>query len=281
MGAALGIFMESIGSLFEEISCSVGKKETQSGHETIFMMGFLQHFCTLLILSLLVILGLEDFRFNWDSLPFVATRAVLDIGQVYFTLKAIEIAERTAFSFIKILTIPLLLLIDFTIGYSIDGVQVLGMILLTGIFLYMFSRNVLNRKGIQLVIFSAVCPVLAISIYKYNITNFNSIGAEQIIIYAILTIFLFLILKFKTREKLSNFIFKPVSLVQALSMGLGGTISSYAYIFAAPSVIITARRASGILWSSLSGLLYFKEDHKKQKLFVGFLLIIVLILLTK
>jgi hypothetical protein len=107
------------------------------------------------------------------------------------------------------------------------------------------------------------------------------VGAEQIIIYAILTVFLYLVLRFKTRERISKYIFKPVALVQSLSMGLGVILSSYAFIFAAPSVILTARRASGILWSSLSGLLYFKEDHKKQKLFTGFLLIIVLILLAK
>ncbi len=281
MGAALGIFLESIANLFEEISCSVGKKETQEGHESIFMMGFLQHFSTMILMLLIVLLGFEQFRFNWASVPFLGMRAVLDMAQVYFTLKAIEIAERTAFSFVKILTVPLLLLIDISIGYLIDPIQIIAMLLLCGIILYSFSKNVTSKKGLALLIFSSINPVLAITIYKYDITNFNSVAAEQLIIYAILTLFLLLILRFKTREKLSKFLFKPVSMVQALSMAFGGMLSSYAYVFAAPSVILTARRASGILWSSLSGLLYFKEDHKKQKLFIGFLLILVLILLTK
>jgi hypothetical protein len=281
MGAALGIFLESIGSLFEEISCSVGKKDTEKGNASIYMMGFLQHFSTTLLLLMVLILGFEQFRFSAASLPFLALRAILDITQVHFTLRAIQICERTAFAFVKMLTIPLLLIIDISIGYLIDPVQIIGMLLLTGIFLFIFSRNVISKKGLALLVFSAVNPVLAITIYKYDITNFNSVVAEQVFIYIILTIYLFLLLKFKTREKISKFIFKPVSLTEALSMAFGGLLSSYAYLYAAPSIIITARRASGILWSSLSGLLYFKEDHKKQKLFVGFLLIIVLVLLTK
>jgi drug/metabolite transporter (DMT)-like permease len=281
MGAALGIFLESIANLFEEISCSAGKKETQDGRASIYMMGFLQHVSTTILLLLVLLLGFEQFKFNPASIPFLSLRAILDIAQVHFTLQAIQISDRTAFSFIKLLTVPLLLLVDLSIGYTIDPIQIIGMLMLVGIFLFIFNGNVINKKGMALLIFSAVNPVLAISIYKYDITNFNSVMVEQVIIYVILTIYLFLMLKFKTKEKISPIAFKPVSLVQAVSMAFGGLLSSYAYLYAAPSIIVTARRASGILWSSLSGMLYFKEDHKKQKIFVGFLLIIVLILLAK
>jgi hypothetical protein len=280
MGAIFGIFLETIANLFEEISCSVGKRESQAGRSSIFMMGWMQHVLALLILIVVFLLGFDQFRFSWESWPTMAIKLVLDIFQVHIALLAIEATERTAFSFVRMLTLPILLVVDLVLGYVLLPAQLAGMILLAGIFLYTFANHVMKNKGMWLLIFIAVNSAATISIYKYHITNFNSVLAEQMIVYVVLTIYLWLYLKFRTKVKFRSQMLRPAVLVQAFSMGFAALLSSYAFIFAPASVITTARRAGSILWSTLSGLLYFKEDHKKQKLFIAFLLIVVLVLLA-
>lgn len=280
MGAILGIFLETIANLFEEISCSIGKRESQAGRVSIFMMGWMQHLLALLILVVVFLLGFDQFRFSWQSWPTMAIKLILDIFQVHIALLAIEATERTAFSFVRMLTLPLLLVIDLMLGYVLMPAQLAGMILLAGIFIYTFANHVMKKKGMWLLIFIAVNSAATISIYKYHITHFNSVLAEQMIVYVVLTIYLWLFLRFKTKEKLRVQMLKPAVLIQALSMGFAALLSSYAFVFAPSSVITTARRAGSILWSTLSGLVYFKEDHKKQKLFIAFLLIIVLVMLA-
>jgi len=59
---------------------------------------------------------------------------------------------------------------------------------------------------------------------------------------------------------------KPIFLVQSLVGGMGFAIGSFAYLLAAPSVITAAKRSSAVLWSVLSGNLYFHEKHILIKL---------------
>lgn len=276
----LGVFLQWVGSLFEEISCSVGKREVQKGHETIFMMGFLQQLAALILYGVIIALGFEKFVFNPACLWLFVPRVILEIVGMHITLMALNVVDRSTYGFLKSGTIPLLLLMDVALGYQIQAIQMLAMIMLMGILVFIFWKGVAGKKGLWLMLFSTLYPVLTITLYKYDITHYNSVAGEQIVVYVFLVIYLMLVLRFKTKEKLGTYLRKPVSLVQALTDGCGTLIGSYAYLFAAASIIVTARRSSTVLWSTLSGIAVFKEDHKRLKLFVAFLLIVVLVLLA-
>ncbi|MCC6643892.1 hypothetical protein IT411_04025 [Candidatus Peregrinibacteria bacterium] len=276
-----GIILESCAGLFEEISVSLGKREAARGRGSIFMMGFVQHFAALIFLGLVVLLGFDQWKLSMESLPWIALRIPLELVQLYFTLIALELADRTEFSFFKVGTVPFLLLVDLALGYVINVDQIIGMLLLMGLFAFIFFKKIVSRKGLPFVIFSTINPVLTISIFKHNITHFNSVATEQFIIYLVLVIFLMLLLIFKTKENPFKFMFRRIEIGEAMSVGLCTLLSSYAYIFAPASVILTARRAGGVLWSTLSGIFFFKEDHKKQKAFTAFTLVIILILLAR
>lgn len=276
----LGVFLQSIASLFQEISCSVGKREVNAGRESIFMMGFFQHLAGVSLFGLLLLLGFEKFVFNPASLWLFGPRVILEILQLHITLLAIDRVDRSTFGFVKVGTVPLLLLVDLLIGYQVLPFQIVGMVLLIGVFLYMFIGKVIDKKGMGLLLFSTINPVLTISMYKYNIVHYNSIGAEQGIIYLILLIYLFGIIRWKTKEKLGKYFRRPVSLVQALADAFGSIIASYAFLFAPASVITAATRSAGVLWSTLSGIVIFKEGNRRNKLFVAFLLMVVLVLLA-
>lgn len=275
-----GVFLQAVGSLFEEISCTIGKREVQEGHETIFMMGFLQLSAAAFMFTCMIALGFEKFIFSVDSLWTLLPRAVLETLQVHITLLAIRTADRSAFGFIKVGTVPLLLIIDFFLGYQIQPVQIAGMLLMIGAFIFIFARGVINKKGLGLVVFSTINAVLTITIFKYDISHFNSVGAEQLIIYSVLLTYLYLFIRIKTKERPLAYFRRPICLAQAFTDGIGTLIGSFAYVFAPPSVITAARRSACLLWSTLSGIAVFKEDNKKMKLFVAFVLIVVLVLLA-
>lgn len=275
-----GVFLQAIGSLFEEISCTIGKREVQRGHESIFMMGFLQLSAASILFLALIALGLEKFTFSMESLWTLGPRAVLEIFQIHFTLLALGSSDRTTFGFVKIGTIPSLLLIDFALGYAINPAQIAGMLLMLGVFTFIFSRGVVNKKGLALVIFSTLNAVMTITLYKFDVAHYNSVGAEQLIIYTVLLIYLYIWIRLNTHERPLKYLTRPICLVQAFTDGIGAITGSFAILFAPASVVIAARRAAGVLWSTLSGIAVFKESHKKTKLFVAFVLMVVLVLLA-
>ena len=59
---------------------------------------------------------------------------------------------------------------------------------------------------------------------------------------------------------------------QSLTHGLASVASSFAFVFAPASIIVTAERASSILWAIISGNHYFHEQHLLIK--IGIFLVI-------
>lgn len=112
----------------------------------------------------------------------------------------------------------------------------------------------------------ALNAALTISLYKYNITHFNSVTAEQLLVSAVLVLYFYLLMVFKTKENFAALIKQPLVLVQSISFGLASVIESLAYLFAPASIILCAKRSGAVLWSTLAGKLYFKEQNLVLKL---------------
>lgn len=276
----LGVILASIGTFFGEISDSMGKKKVTNHEESRFTMGFLSLFWSAVFFALIGIVKRNGFEFSLDSLPTFSIRAILEIIQLYVSILAIVEADRSTFGFVRTLTIPLLLFIDFVLGYKIGFLPVIGVAVIMATLLAIFLSKGVRKNGIGFVAFSAVNAVATISLFKYDITHFNSVSAEQFFIYLILLFCFSFLAVFKAKENPFVFLTKPVFLLQSASVGLGGVIESFGYNYGAASVITAAKRSSAIFWSLLSGRVYFKEKSILLKSVILVLIVGGLILLS-
>ncbi|HAE36718.1 MAG: hypothetical protein UR85_C0006G0051 [Candidatus Nomurabacteria bacterium GW2011_GWF2_35_66] len=269
----IGIILATLGTFFDEISLSFGKWAVSHNKENIYTFGFLNFFWMLIIFIIFAI-AKNSFIFDPASIPLFIVLIILEIAQVYSSLNAIVKADRSTSGFLLIITIPLLLIVDTFLGYKIGIYSLLGVVVIIVGLIILLTNHGLNKKGIWYVIFSAVNAVATISIYKYCITHYNSVEAQQIIISVFMLIFLYIMSVWKSKESPLKYIFKKEFFIRSVSMGIGSVIISFAYLFAPSSIITSAKRASSILWSIISGNHYFHEKHILVKI-TAFLLIIV------
>jgi drug/metabolite transporter (DMT)-like permease len=221
-----------------------------------------------------------EFNFSPASLPTLGVRALIEIILTYIALKATALADRSTFGFVRVVTMPLLLIVDFLLGYKISNWQLAGIgIIIFSLFL-IFLLHGIKRQGVWLSLLTAVMAVATISLYKYNITHYNSVAAEQTIIYLVLLAFLIGMAFLKAKENPFAFLKQKIYFFQTLINAIPSFANSYAYAFAPASVILSAYRSSAVFWSVVSGKVYFKEKHLLIKLLCLALLISGIILLA-
>lgn len=268
-----GVILVSISSFFEEISISIGKTEVQKHKESVYTMASLSLIGGF-VLFLAINIFKGEFRFSLASLPTFSIRAFLEIFQVYISTMAVVRAERSTFGFLRTGTIILLLVVDFFLGYQIGFEQVAGISLIIFSLLLFFMNNGIKKNGLKYVILSTLGAVATVSLYKYDITHFNSVEAEQAVVLGILALFYCLMAMIKEKENPLRFLMKPVFLIQSLAHGVASIFGSFAFNFAPSSIIVAAGRSSSTLFSFLSGNIYFRE----KSFLLKFLLLIFLVL---
>src|SRR5438128_6890539 len=133
----IGIILVGIAGFFAEIGTSIGKYEVAHKKESLYAMGFLSGVWSS---SFLIIIGFvrHDFIFSTASLPTFLLRAVLEIILLFVSLNAVLTADRSTFSFLRTLTIPLLLIADLSLGYAIPPQQIFGISLMVLAFVFLF-----------------------------------------------------------------------------------------------------------------------------------------------
>lgn len=267
------IVLTAVASFFQEIGSSIGKIKVSRGEESIYTMWFLNFLWGIIFFGI-VALWKGDFVFSAASLPTFGIRLILELFQMTATMYAIAKADRSTFGFVRTGTIPILLFIDISLGYSINTQQFLGITIITAGLLFLFINHGIKTKGIWFVAFTTVNAAATISLYKYNITHFNSVTGEQIVLLAILLTYCFLMAVFISRQNPLRFLTKPIYLLQSAAMGVSDVLMSFAYLFASPSIITTAKRALTVLWAIFAGNVYFKEKHLLIKT-IGFLIITI------
>jgi hypothetical protein len=274
----LGFYFALSSSIFGEVSDSIGKREMQKHKAGIYTVAFLSSiFAVLFFVFTAFYRGV--FYFSMQSLPTLVPRIILEIILSYITMSALAEANRSSFGFIKTLTIPLLLVVDLMMGYTVDANQIIGMAVIASIVAFVGFSGEFGKKGLGLLLISAILPVATISIYKYDISRFNSVEAEQIAVSLFLLVFFFVAAMIRDRENPLKFLSKPVFLLQAVASGLSAVVGGFAYKFASPSIITTTLRGGAVLFSTLSGDLYFKEKRPLLKLLVAVCIIIGLLFL--
>ncbi len=274
----LGIILAGVSSAFDEIANSIGKKRVSDGLESYYTFGFLTHFLSALLITVAGLL-FAGLHFSLDSLATFIPRVIVAILELQLAVIAIAEVDRGSFGFIRLATVPLVLAADLVLGYSLATSQIFGIILImipVGALFYLdFSKS---RKTI-LVLLVAILAALDLSLYKYDISHFNSVESEQAIISLIISLYFFLTAALIRGENPLSFLREKIYMVQAGSSGVAYVVNSFAYLYAPASVIMAAFRGFSVLFSVLSGTLYFKERgfFVRASLFIVILIGLVLL----
>lgn len=276
----LAILIITGAAFFLELSSSIGKYEIQKQRESMYAMGFLSMVWGAFIFGG-IILARGYLGFSLDSLPTFALRAALEIFQAYVSLRAIAEASRTTYSFIHAGTIPILLIIDlFLVNAPISGWQIIGMAAILGAIMILSLNHGIDRKGLVFVILSTINAAMTLTLYKYNITHFNSVEGEQFLILLILLAYFAISARVFYKERPWTLLKKPVFLAQSATYGIGHALDSFAYLFGAASIITVTKRAASTLWSLVSGRIVFHEKNLFVKITCLCLIVIGVALLS-
>lgn len=261
----LALLLVLCATLTEEISESIGKRSIRRRRETIYGLGFLELFGGFIVMTAIVIFT-RDFHFNPASLPTLLPRLVLEVTGAWIMMESIAVADRSTIGFLRILGIPMLLLVDIVLGYHITGLQITGVFVMFFALVLAFHQNPSGKRGAWLVILNAFLSVITISLYKYDITHFNSIPVEQAIVMGTVVTFFYIKVRRSGRSPL-RLLTNPVTGTQALMSGISSVMVSFAFGLAPASVISSLRRTMALMWAVVFGQAYFHERSFKRKLY--------------
>ncbi len=276
----LGILLMTIGTSLEELSTTIGKSQMRKRIETPYTYGVLTSCVMLLMFSVSGIIRFSAQHFDFASIPTLAIRAVLEIIQASASIFAIKLADRSTYGFIRTITIPGLLVADVALGYAIDSFQMLGIVFIVLALILLFINHGFSKHGTLLVLVTAVNAVFTTSIYKYDITHFNSPEIEQIIIISILVIFFVAMAKYRNKQNPFRLFKNRICLAQAGLIGVGSTLDALSLMFGLPSILVSVKRTTAVLMSVLLGRTVFAEKHLALKIVAFTLCAIGILLLT-
>ncbi|MBI1974960.1 MAG: hypothetical protein HYS57_01210 [Parcubacteria group bacterium] len=270
----LGVFLIALGTFFGEVGTSLGKVEVARKEQDLYSFGFLSLFLSTIVFVLIAIFVRGEFIFSFASLPTISIRALLEILQMVFSIKAITLSDRSTYGFVRVFTIPLLLLVDVALGYPFLTNQIIGVAVVVVSILLLFFSHGLRAQGIGWVLLSTVNAVLTLSLFKYDITYFNSVEVEQSIIQLILLVYFAVMVRRTSGENPLSLLRKPLFFFQSSSQAVAGVLISFGYPFMPASVATGVERATAVFFSVLSGHRYFREKKLIQKLITLLLLVV-------
>ena len=264
-----GALLILVATSAEEIGGSLGKytitKHLERPFTTVFtatLAGFLGMLAigTMLPLNFFGPHFPGGFVFSTESLPTFLPRVILEIAQAQVGIFAIIKADRSTFAFLRTLTIPLLLVVDLALGYSMTSAQLVGTLLIIGSLALLFGHHGIKKRGATLVLFTALNAVLTISLYKYDVTHFNSVEAEQGLTLLIMLVYFFTLATLRKERPLRHLL-HPAQLGQFVTGAIANTAFSFAILYLPASVATAAKRALSVLFALIAGSIYFKEHH--------------------
>ncbi len=275
----LGVIITFFSTFFDEIGSVITKVKLNQKQISIYSIGMINYLAVAIFFIMVNIVKWE-FKFSSASLPTISIRVIFEIILTTIVFRAVAQADRSTFGFVRVITIPLLLMVDFLLGYKINNWQFIGIGIIIFSLVLIFLLHGIKEQGAWLSLLTAVLAVVTISLYKYDITHYNSVAAEQIIIYLFLIPYLWLMAFFKAKENPFSFFRQKIYCYLSLANLAPALLISYAYAFAPASIILSAYRSSSVFWSMVSGKVYFKEAHLLIKAICLILLVGGIILLA-
>lgn len=265
----LAILIILTSTFLQEAASSIGKISVRKKRETVYSLAFLGVFWSLIFLIGAVLFFNVEFHIELASLFTLIPRIGLEILLAFLGAEAIVKADRSTVGFLRLLTVPLLLFVDITLGYQLTAWQILGVIIMFVGLLLAFHRSPKSKKGAGYAVLCAVISVATISLYKWDISHYNSVAGEQIVVLTSMVVVFYIAAALRSKSNPLRLLVQPVTGTQSLASGLSGAIEGFAYAFAPASVILAFKRCAALLWTIGFGHTYFHETSLVQKLHAG------------
>lgn len=272
------LILVTLANLLGETSDAIGKSAMSKRLESVYAYAFLNAFWASIFLALSCIVFGRSFHFSGHSLPIFLPRVVIELTIAYLGAKAMSVADLSTFAFIRLITIPLLLFSDIIFGYRIGAAEVLGILIIFGTLISLLGHRTLNPRGSNLLVLLGILAAVSLTMYKYDISHYNSVAAEQILIYLAIMAYFTIAAWRHGRERTWTYLFKQRTETQSLFSGLGGALNSFAYSYVPASIALTFSRATEILFATIFGNLVFHEKKLGHKI-AGLLIIVVALIL--
>jgi hypothetical protein len=261
----LALLLVLCSTFSEEISESIAKRSVRARRETVYSMGFLGLFWGLVAMLGIVIFG-GQHHLDPASWPTLLPRIGLEVLVTFMISESIILADRSTIGFLRLLPIPLLLLVDVILGYHITPLQITGVLLMFFALTVAFRHNPRGQRGAWLIVLTALLNVVTVSLFKYDITHYNDVAAEQALVLGCIVAFFYIQTRRHRGTSPLRLLFRPVSGTQAVASGLSTILGSFAMALAPASVIIALKRTFALLWAVLFGRTYFHEHSLTRKL---------------
>ena len=194
------------------------------------------------------------------------------LGAVLFSSlsnKAIHHAERSTFSVMSTMSIPLLLISDVIFGYGVSMWQIVGVAMLVIMLSYVVLKGDFSTKGMKYIVASNIVSMGTVIAFKYTTSHFGS--TELVNFYnALFAGLLFLIIVARTKgwKGIRN-TFKAKYLGFALLYGVGGVLCAAAYKYMIASMVVAFKRFFAMMFGVITGKLFFHEKKIFKKLSVA------------
>lgn len=275
-----GIVLAIIGAFFVEIGCSVAKYEHAKHSENIWAAIFLNS-CATLILFALVGLYRGTLNFEISNWPIVILGIILTLGANFISNMATLQAPRSLTGMFRMLTVPLLTIVDYLTGYDISPIQILGIGIVVITIMSLMRKNIWHRASTKWLMLNTLTVVLSTAVYKYSIDHVASVETIQVLDVSAIILASLIAARVIHKQNLFKLFTKPFALLQAASMGIGSVLDGFAYEFAPASIIGATYRSAQAFWTLVTGSLYFHEHKIWSKIIAVLFLIGGVVLLTR
>lgn len=276
----IGSILAFFEALFTEGSSTLGKQTLKEKGESPYSFLAITYIMGALVLFMVSLATKQEFIFSLQSIPFFTARLILDMILGYVGVKALMLFDRSFFSLVRVMTIPLLLLFDVLLGNTVSLLEMVAIGGMFFIFLLLCEYEHFTLSKMRIALPFALLPAFTLTLYKYDITHFNSVFAEQCISLFFLALFAFVMDLVIYKENPLRLFANPRIIAQATCAGIAEVAASFAYVFGTASVITGLRRAYSILFGLVSDVYIFKKKEDTLTLFSIAGIVCLVLLLT-
>ena len=268
LGMTTGIIILVVGCFFLEQSTVLKKK---LGKEIdIHQISFLTMLTTTIFAGIVLFLQ-NDRTFTRTLLSFFLLIFQILAGVIFteITNKAIHHADRSTFSVMSTIAIPLLLVSDIFLGYEVSLRQIIGVVILVAMLSYTIFKGDFSMKGMKYVVISNLISIGTIMAFKYSTVHFASTELMNFYNAGCMSILFFIIVcRTKGLRGVKN-VFKRKYFWFASLYGVGSILSAAAYKYMIASMVVALKRFLSMMFGVITGKLYFHETNTSKKLTIA------------
>ncbi|MBP7057338.1 hypothetical protein KBB08_02510 [Candidatus Gracilibacteria bacterium] len=262
----VGVLLMVVAACFIEIGAYLSKHEVENHHESLQAMMFLNTFCSAFLF--LAVALWNDASFVIYSWPILVLGAVFSIVSALVGSIATIKSQMSQAGLFRLASIPLLLLVDYFLGYDISPLQFGGIAMILAILVMLSFKHEWDKPSVRWLMLNAFLVVIDVTLYKYSIDRVASLEMIQLMYRFSLLLYCILVMRLANKEHVLRHLATPIAWWQSAVIAIGAVLSGFAFSYGPPSIILAAYRSAQAFWSLIIGALFFYERSLAIKILI-------------